>query len=49
MLKGQLVFAQLTNFLPRATFNEAVNLYGGRYPTLSFSYWDQLLACCLRS
>lgn len=43
MLKGQLVFAQLTGFLPRATFNEAVALYGGRYPTLSFSYWDQLL------
>jgi hypothetical protein len=43
MLKGQLVFAQLTAFLPRATFNEAVALYGGRYPTLSFSHWDQLL------
>ena len=43
MLKGQLVFAQLTGFLPRATFNEAVALYGGRYPTLSFSHWDQLL------
>lgn len=43
MLKGQLVFAQLTTFLPRATFDEAVALYGGRYPTLSFSHWDQLL------
>jgi hypothetical protein len=43
MVKGKLVFAQLTCFLPRATFNEAVALYGGRYPTLSFSHWDQLL------
>jgi len=43
MLKGKLVLAQLTGFLPRATFNEAVTLYGGRYPTLSFSHWDQLL------
>jgi transposase len=43
MRKGQLVFAQLTAFLPRAPFNDAVAQYGGRYPTLSFSHWDQLL------
>jgi hypothetical protein len=43
MLKGQLVFAQLTAFLPRAVFNECVALYAGRYPTLTFSHWDQLL------
>ncbi|MBC5786406.1 IS4 family transposase [Ramlibacter sp. USB13] len=43
MLKGQLVFAQLTAHLPRPAFNECVALYAGRYPTLTFSYWDQLL------
>lgn len=43
MLKGQLVFAQLTVHLPRAVFNDCVARYAGRYPTLSFSHWDQLL------
>ena len=43
MLKGQLVFTQLTAHLPRTVFNECVALYAGRYPTLSFSHWDQLL------
>lgn len=43
MLKGQLVFAQLTAYLPRSDFNEAVERYAGKYPTLSFSHWDQLL------
>lgn len=43
MLKGQLVFAQLTAHLPRSEFNKCVALYAGRYPTLSFSHWDQLL------
>jgi hypothetical protein len=43
MLKGQLVLAQLTAHLPRGHFNECVSRYGGRYPTLSFSHWDQLL------
>jgi hypothetical protein len=43
MLKGQLVLAQLTAHLPRGYFNECVSHYGGRYPTLSFSHWDQLL------
>ena len=43
MLKGQLVFAQLTAHLPRSVFNECVALHAGRYPTLSFSHWDQLL------
>jgi len=43
MLKGQLVLAQLTAHLPRGYFNECVTRYGGRYPTLSFSHWDQLL------
>jgi hypothetical protein len=44
MLKGQLVFAQLTAHLPRAVFNDCVALYAGRYPTLTFSYWDQFLS-----
>lgn len=43
MLKGQLVFAQLTAHLPRSVFNECVASYAGRYPTLTFSHWDQLL------
>lgn len=43
MLKGQLVFAQLTAHLPRTVFNECVALHAGRYPTLTFSHWDQLL------
>jgi len=43
MLKGKLVFAQLSEHLPRAVFNQCVARYAGNYPTLSFSHWDQLL------
>ena len=43
MLKGQLVFAQLTAHLPRSVFDQCVARYKGRYPTLTFSHWDQLL------
>jgi hypothetical protein len=43
MLKGQLVLAQLTAHLPRGVFNDCVSRYGGRYPTLTFSHWDQFL------
>lgn len=43
MHKGQLVFAQLTAYLPRGPFNDSVSRYAGRYPTLSFSHWDQFL------
>jgi hypothetical protein len=43
MLKGQLVFAQLTAHLPRDVFKQCVAQYAGRYPTLSFSHWDQFL------
>ena len=43
MLKGQLVFAQLTAHLPRSVFDQCVAHYRGRYPTLTFSHWDQLL------
>jgi hypothetical protein len=43
MLKGQLVFAQLSAHLPRSVFNQCSARYAGKYPTLSFSHWDQLL------
>lgn len=43
MLKGKLVFAQLSEHLPRAVFNQCVERYAGSYPTLSFSHWNQLL------
>ena len=43
MLKGQLVFAQLTAHLPRDVFKQCVAQYAGRYPALSFSHWDQYL------
>jgi hypothetical protein len=43
MLKGSLVFAQLNAHLPRAVFNDCVARYAGKYPTLSFSHWDQWL------
>jgi hypothetical protein len=43
MLKGKLIFAQLSEHLPRAVFNQCVARYAGNYPTLSFSHWDQLL------
>lgn len=43
MLKGQLVFAQLTAHLPRDVFGDCVARYAGKYPTLTFSHWDQLL------
>lgn len=43
MRKGRLVFAQLTEHLPRSVFDACVARYAGRYPTLSFSHWDQLL------
>ena len=43
MFKGQLVFAQLSAHLPRDVFKQCVTQYAGRYPTLSFSHWDQFL------
>jgi transposase len=43
MLKGKLVFAQLNAHVPRDVFNACVARYAGRYPTLSFSHWDQFL------
>ena len=43
MHKGKLVFAQINEYLPRAVFHSCVSRYAARYPTLSFSHFDQLL------
>ena len=43
MYKGKLVFAQLTEHLPKEVFAASVARYAGKYPTLTFSYWDQFL------
>jgi Domain of unknown function (DUF4372) len=43
MNNGKLVFAQLNEHLPKPIFRDCVKRYAGRYPTLSFSHWDQLL------
>jgi transposase len=44
MNSGQLLFAQLMNFLPRHEFNTCVRRYGGDRHTKSFSCRDQFLA-----
>ena len=46
MRQGKLVFAQLSEHLPRSVFLSFAARYAGRYPTLSFSHWDQVL--CMR-
>lgn len=43
MHQGKLVFAQLCEHLPRSEFLRIVSRHAGRYPTLSFSHWDQFL------
>ena len=43
MRQGKLVFAQLSEHLPRSVFLNFASRYAGRYPTLSFSHWDQFL------
>ena len=43
MHKGKLVFAQLGEHLPQSVFAQCVRRYPGKYPTLTFSHWDQLL------
>lgn len=43
MLRGQLVFAQLSAHLPRSVFNHCAARYASKYPALSFSHWDHLL------
>jgi hypothetical protein len=43
MNAGTLVFAQLTQHLPRSVFNQCVQRHTGNYSTRTFSQWDQLL------
>ena len=43
MFDGQLVFAQLMDFLPRREFNACVNRYGGQRRARGFSCRDQFL------
>lgn len=43
MHAGTLVFAQLSQYLPRPVFNQCVLRYAGTYSTRTFSHWDQLL------
>jgi hypothetical protein len=43
MHQGKLVFAQLSEHLPRAVFLAVVSRHAGRHPTISFSHWDQFL------
>lgn len=43
MRQGKLVFAQLSEHLPRSVFLNFAARFSGRYPTLSFSHWDQFL------
>lgn len=43
MFDGQLVFAQLMEFLPRREFNACVNRYGGQRRSRGFSCRDQFL------
>ena len=40
---GRHVFAKLCLHLPQSVFRQSVARHAGRYPTLSFSHWDQLL------
>jgi len=41
--KGQTVFSQLMDFLPRHAFRQCVNRYQGNYRMRSFSCYDQFL------
>ncbi len=43
MHSGKLVFAQLMEHLPLATFRRCVARYPSKYPTLTFSHLDQYL------
>ena len=43
MYAGQLVFAQLMDFLPLHTFRRCVARYPSSYPTKTFSHLDQYL------
>jgi len=43
MNQGKYIFAQLTEFLPRRTFDGIVNKYGGNKHIRSFTCWNQML------
>jgi hypothetical protein len=43
MHKGKFVFAQPNEHLPKPVFRDGVKCCAGRYATLSFSHWEQLL------
>jgi hypothetical protein len=43
MNKGQTVFSQLIDFLPKHKFRQCVNRYRGNYHVRSFTCYDQLL------
>ena len=44
MFTGKLVFAQLMEFLPLHTFRRCVARYPSKYPTKTFSHFDQYLS-----
>jgi hypothetical protein len=43
MNKGQTVFSQVIDFLPKKRFRQCVNLYNGNYRVRSFTCYDQFL------
>src|SRR5215207_4936283 len=44
MYKGQTVFLQLTDHLPRRTFRRLVKRYNANHRVRSFTCWEQFLA-----
>ncbi|MDR0361924.1 MAG: DUF4372 domain-containing protein, partial [Planctomycetota bacterium] len=44
MYKGKVFFAQLMEYLPRATFDACVRRYDGNHKVRGFSCRDQFLA-----
>ena len=47
MHNGQIIFAQLLNFLPRYEFNKCVERYRGNYRVRKFTCFSQFLAVVL--
>lgn len=43
MNKGQTIFSQIIDFLPKKKFSQCVNRYGGNYRVRSFTCFDQFL------
>ena len=43
MNKGQTIFSQIINFLPKKRFRQCVKRYGGNYRVRSFTCFDQFL------